>query len=142
MPCDERYRMWAMRQAPAADGTPPELYPARLIRVTECPAQQGYRELKFDVADTEWSWCFPGPGQADGRNHQVRLLIFRSGAHGLTVQAVTGQGGGMTQPAMFDLAAVADLAISAVPVFIHCCLLRRETGPTSAAPQPVEPGRR
>jgi hypothetical protein len=142
MPCDERYRAWAMRQAPAAGATPPELCPARLTRVTGCPARPGYRELHFDVSGTPWSWCFPGPARAGSRNPPVRLLIFRPGAHGLTVQAVTHQADDPTQTATSDLAAAADLAISAVPVLIHRLLLRQQTGPARPGPRPIEPGRK
>ena len=141
MPCDERYRAWAMRQAHTADDMPQELCLARLIRVTDCQDRPGYRELKFDVGGAEWSWCFPGPAQAGRRSQQVRALAFRPGAHGLVVQAVTGQGGGLTRTVMLDLADAAELAMSAVPVFLHRCLVRQQTGLVSPVPQPVETGR-
>jgi CubicO group peptidase (beta-lactamase class C family) len=137
MPCDERYRAWAMRQGPA-DAPPEELHRAFLSRVTGCPARRGFRELHFEAAGTSWSWCFPGPAQAERRNPPVRLLIFRSGAHGLTVQAVTSQAGGPIQTATFDLAAAADLAISGVPVFIHRFFLRQETGQAGPGPRPID----
>jgi hypothetical protein len=143
MPCDERYRAWAMRQGPAADAAPPELYPGRLVRVTGCMARPGSRELHFDVAGTTWSWCFPGAARADTRDPRVRALILQPGPHGPTAQAITaGTADCMPQPGWLDLTAAADLAISGVPVFIHRFLLRQQTGQAAPGPQPIELGRK
>ena len=66
MPWDERYRAWARRQRPAGTGRPPELHRAVLTGAGPCPARAGFRELRFDVGGTLWSWCFPGPAGAEG----------------------------------------------------------------------------
>lgn len=123
MPCDERYRAWAMRPGARRAGLSPELDPAVLARVTLCPARQGYRELHFDVADMSWSWCFPGP--AGSVRTGVRMIVLRPGPHGLAAQAVTSDGGGTGRSAPLGLALAADLAISGVPVAIHQSLTRR-----------------
>jgi hypothetical protein len=123
MPCDERYRAWAMRAGAQMAELSPELDPAILVRVTLCPARQGYRELHFDVAGTTWSWCFPGPAGAVRTG--VRTVVLRPGPHGLVAQAVAGGGDAAGQPATLDLALAADMAISGVPVVIHRSLARR-----------------
>ncbi len=143
MPCDERYRAWAMRQGPAADTTSSELCPGRLTRVTGCAARPGYRELHFEAAGTTWSWCFPGTARAGTRDPRVRALILRPGPHGLTAQAMTtGPAGGMPQSGWLDLTAAADMAVRGVPVFIHRALLRQQTAQAAPRAEPIELGRK
>ncbi len=143
MPCDERYRAWAMRRRPAADAPPPELCPGRLIRVTDCAARPGCRELHFDAAGMTWSWCFPGAARAGTRDPRIRALVLQPGPHGPQAQAITtGAAGSMPQPGWLDLTAAADQAICGVPVFIHRVLLRQQAGHATSGPPPIELGRK
>ncbi len=139
MPCDERYRAWAMRRAPVP--APPELCRARLTRVTPCPARPGFRELHFDAEGVPWSWCFPAPA----RRRRLRAgayvgsLVLRPGPQGLIAEAVTGPEAAPPEERTVDLARAADLAVASVPVFVHRDLLghanaRRPAGPQVTAP--------
>jgi hypothetical protein len=129
MPCDERYRSWAMRRAPFPP--PPDLCRAELVRVSGCPARSGFRELQFKAEGTAWSWCFPPAAEPYG-GPEVRSLILRPGPHGLIAQAVTDAAGMPPGSIPLDLALAADLAMDAVPVFIDRRLTRQ--GRHDAAP--------
>lgn len=143
MACDERYRAWAMRQRPAAEAQPPELYPGRLIQVTGCLARPECRELRFDAAGTTWSWCLPGGARAGTRDPRVRALILWPGPDGLRAQAITADTvGSMPALAWLDPVAAADLATCGVPVFIHRALLRQQARHAASGSKPIELGRK
>jgi hypothetical protein len=141
MPCDERYRAWAMRREPQGAARPsPELLRAKLTHVSPCRARASFRELHFYVGGRAWSWCFPGaagPGEHVAPA-EAGTLILRPGPHGLRAEAArsvipdgtnaNGQGGIWTQAVPLDLGAAADLAIDGLPVFVHCSLLGRRHG--------------
>lgn len=125
MPCDERYRSWAMRRAPFSPS--PELCRAELVRVSGCPARPGFRELQFEAEGTTWSWCFPPAAEPYGRDvgPGVRSLILRAGPHGLIAEAVADEDGGPPGSIWLDLALAAALAMDAAPVFVERCLLEQ-----------------
>ena len=128
MPCDERYRAWAMRQAPGGAGLPaPQLRRAILTGAGPCPARAGFRELRFDAGGAPWSWCFPGTEDASSRVPRalIRAVILRPGAHGLAADVIWRQPDGDQPPAMLSPADVAELALAGVPVLIHGSLLPR-----------------
>jgi hypothetical protein len=129
MPCDERYRAWVMRRDAEVKDPPPELRSASVTAATKCPARAGFVELRFDVDGVAWSWCFPETGGPDGQvqRSQIRILILRPGAHGLTAEAVVTQQAGGRQVATLSPGTAAELAVSGVPVFVHHSLVAAET---------------
>jgi hypothetical protein len=136
MPSDERYRSWAMRRV-SPPGLP-ELCRAELTGVCRCPAREGFRDLRFDVDGTPWSWCFPAAGEPGSRlaGPGAGSLVLRPGPHGLIAEVVTGEAGGGSRPVRLDLALAADLAAAATPVFVHRCLIGRASGDGA---RPVRP---
>jgi hypothetical protein len=125
MPCDERYRAWAMRQSPGHEDRPMDLLWASVTGARPCPARAGFRELRFDVDGLAWSWCFPQPDAHDGRlvRSEVRVVVLRPGAHGLAAEAVIAEEDGSRQVAKLDCATAAELALSGMPVFVHHSLV-------------------
>lgn len=136
MPCDERYRSWAMQQVPSAQR---ELHRAVLVGVSGCPARPGLRELHFDVAGTPWSWCFPAATNPDGRaaDPPAGTLVLRPGPHGLVAEAGAEQAGGSSRPARLDLGRAADMAISGAAVFVHHVLPGRTSTTEDPGGQPA-----
>jgi len=135
MPCDERYRAWAMRRVPPPPS--PELCRAVLVRVCACPARRGFRELHFDVEGVPWSWCFPAAAEPGSRaaGPAAGNLVLRPGPYGLIAETVTGEPGGAPGSAGLDLALAADLAMAGIPVFVHRCLIG-QAGGDGARPVP------
>lgn len=136
MPCDERYRSWAMRRVPPPPS--PELCRALLVRVCDCPARRGFRELHFDVEGTAWSWCFPEAAEPYSRaaGPAAGNLVLRPGPYGLIAETVTSEAGEPPGSAGLDLAVAADLAMAATPVFVHRCLIGRARGEAAPAARP------
>lgn len=121
MPCDERYRSWAVEQA-GKEAPAPELMPAVLVRVSLCPASAGCQELHFDVGGVPWSWCFP-PADSTPVPPDT-ALVLRPGPHGLIAEGHSSHAAGAPCTATrLDLATAAALALSAYPVFVHRSLV-------------------
>ena len=140
MPCDERYRLWAMRQVPPAPQL--ELRRARLVRVSPCAARLGLRELHFDVDGVPWSWCFPAAADPEKQAApEIGSLVLRPGPNGLIAQASTDNVGALLLPAHLDLGLAASIAMSATPVYVHRFLIGADADrrPALLARQPGLP---
>ena len=136
MPCDERYRSWAMQQVPSARR---ELRRAVLAWVSGCPARPGFRELHFDVEGMPWSWCFPPAARPDRRaaGPPAGALVLRPGPHGLVAENGAEQVGSTSLPGRLDLGRAADLAMSGAVVFVHLVLLGRTSQDEDHPGQPA-----
>ncbi len=82
--------------APAIPGAEEPFLPAKLERVSRCPARAGYIELCFTTPEGTWKWCFPRPP----RRHRepAGALALTAGPYGAQAHPVREDGLGPALP--------------------------------------------